>query len=38
MSADRRVRDGVSACGANLLSPNDLRDLLSGARPSGAGS
>lgn len=31
MSADRRVRDGVAALGANLLSPVDLRTLLAGS-------
>ncbi len=28
LSADRRVRDGVSAHGANLLTPDDLRRVL----------
>lgn len=31
MSADRRVRDGCAAHGANLLSAEDLRALLAGA-------
>ena len=28
LSADRRVRDGASVYGANLLSPDDLRTVL----------